>query len=292
MIYLIDGHNLIGKMPDIELSDPDDEEKLTVRLQNWARGDRKRRVDLYFDSGPFGGVAPHLSGLGVKVRFTKIGQSADEVLIERLKKVKNPPEYTLVTSDREIITVARKRRVGYIRSEEFVVLMLEERMADAAALAEANEPPQAQDPAISDNPEISDEEVAQWMEVFKKVPKYRPPARANKPVLRRHQEQKPEPEEPPKPPPTTEELKAGASMTQEDMDAWLAAFGDAQADGKVNQEVVAQDKAKRRKPTPERSVAEVKRPKREPPTKKYSAEGLSEDEVREWLELFRNMDKK
>lgn len=292
MIYLVDGHNLIGKMPDIELSDPDDEEKLTARLQNWARGDRKRKVDLYFDSGPFGGIAPHLSGLGVKVRFTKIGQTADEVLIERLKKVKNPQEYTLVTSDREIIAVARKRRVGYIRSEEFVVLLIEERMADAAALQKANEPAPPADPATSDTPEISDEEVAQWMELFKKVPKYRPQPRSAKPVLRRHKEAEPEPEKPPKPPPTVEELKAGASMTQEDMDAWLNAFGDEKGDGKVNKEVVAQDKAKRQKAKPERSTAEVKRPKREPPTKKYSPEGLSEDEVREWLQVFKNLDNK
>lgn len=279
MIYVIDGHNLIGKMPNIDLADPDDEEKLVLRLQNWARGDRKRRVVLYFDSGPFGGIAPHLTGLGVQVHFTKIGQTADEVIIQKLRKVKNPQEYTLVTSDREIIAVARKRRIGHILSEEFVTLLELEKAADAAVLEEPEQVPA--DLGEGENPEISEADVAEWMEVFSKVPRYRPKRQA-KPVIRPRDEEKKEPE-PEKPPPTADELKAGASMTQEDMEAWLAVFGDKPDTGKVDTPAPPK--------RPKNSDASTSKNKNKPnqpegKVRKYGDGKLTPDEVQEWLDIF------
>ena len=90
MIYLIDGHNLIGKMPDIQLSDPDDEEKLVTRLQSWTRLDRKRKIQVVFDAGQHGGFGDLLSGLNVQVRFSRMGQTADSILIRQIKDIRNP----------------------------------------------------------------------------------------------------------------------------------------------------------------------------------------------------------
>lgn len=284
MIYLIDGHNLIGKMPTIDLADPDDEEKLVVRLQNWALADRKRRIEVIFDSGPFGGIAPHLSGLGVEARFTKLRQTADEVLIDRLRRVKNPQEVTLVTSDREIIAVARQRRVGHILAEEFVELLAAER---AASLATLEKPAAGEDIATDEKPDISEAEVAEWLEVFSKVPRYRPEPRPRAPLKRPAQvEKEPEPE---KPPPTTEELKAGASMTAEDVAAWLAVFGDKPADGKADIPISPK--------MPTRSGASSA-PKSRKPNKntgtviKNGERKLSPEEIAEWLDIFKNPDNK
>ena len=36
MPYLIDGHNLIAKLPDIDIADPNDEAKLVTRLRGFA----------------------------------------------------------------------------------------------------------------------------------------------------------------------------------------------------------------------------------------------------------------
>jgi hypothetical protein len=36
MPFLIDGHNLIGALPDLDLDDPDDEARLVERLQRLA----------------------------------------------------------------------------------------------------------------------------------------------------------------------------------------------------------------------------------------------------------------
>ncbi len=55
MILLIDGHNLIGAMPDIELADPDDEWQLVLRVRTYCAAKRVTAT-IVFDSGP--GPAP------------------------------------------------------------------------------------------------------------------------------------------------------------------------------------------------------------------------------------------
>ena len=39
-MYLIDGHNLIGQLPDLSLTDPDDEAKLVQKLTGFPRARR------------------------------------------------------------------------------------------------------------------------------------------------------------------------------------------------------------------------------------------------------------
>jgi predicted RNA-binding protein with PIN domain len=50
MQYLIDGHNLIPKVPGLSLSDPDDEEQLINKLSGWARISRQKII-VFFDRG-------------------------------------------------------------------------------------------------------------------------------------------------------------------------------------------------------------------------------------------------
>ncbi|MBI4771196.1 MAG: hypothetical protein HY784_12500 [Chloroflexi bacterium] len=54
MPTLIDGHNLIGALPDISLQDPDDEQKLVDLLHRWCVRTGKS-VRVVFDPGPPGG---------------------------------------------------------------------------------------------------------------------------------------------------------------------------------------------------------------------------------------------
>jgi hypothetical protein len=48
MPYLIDGHNLIPKL-GLRLDSMDDEQELVVILQEYARLERKKQVEVYFD---------------------------------------------------------------------------------------------------------------------------------------------------------------------------------------------------------------------------------------------------
>ncbi len=47
MPLLIDGHNLIGRLPDLRLDDPDDEAKLVARLRTYCARTRKRITAVF-----------------------------------------------------------------------------------------------------------------------------------------------------------------------------------------------------------------------------------------------------
>ena len=280
MLYLIDGHNLIGKMPDIDLADPDDEEKLVHRLQSWAAGDRKRQVHVVFDSGEFGGISPQLSGLRVKVQYARLGRTADDELIRQLKRLNNPQEYTLITSDREILDVARKRRVGYVLSEEFVTLMTLD-AAERLAPAEVH-PDIEHDPGERPEIDVSTAEVEEWLQVFDKpIPSTRqPPPAPSSPAKQAKRPRSPQ------------EMKADGRLSEEDLETWLAVFGEtppAPAPSLPN-ESTAVDSSKPTKPAkPDRTPRQ--KPSRPASQQKYTEDKLAADEVNEWLDIFKNQDK-
>lgn len=175
MHYLIDGHNLIAKMPDISLDDPNDEMKLILRLKSWAAGSKKRRITVIFDGGLPGGKSLRFSNSSVKVVFASIGKQADDLLIQRIQKAKNPQEYTLISSDQEIIEAANQRRLPSIKSELFAANLEPEK--GTANPGKKQKP----SPAEDDNPSVSANEVEEWLALFGPVPERKPPQPKVKP---------------------------------------------------------------------------------------------------------------
>lgn len=157
MHYLIDGHNLIAQIPDIQLSDVDDEAQLVARLRRWMTAGRKRRITVYFDGGLPGGRDPQLSGGSLTAVFASAGQEADGLLIRRIRKVRNPPEYTLVTSDRAIRTVAEQRGMPVIGSRTFGASLNRELTDDSEARTSGS---------FKDDPVLDDKEISDWMRLF------------------------------------------------------------------------------------------------------------------------------
>ncbi len=153
MHYLIDGHNLISKMDAISLEDPNDEVKMVLLLRKWAAGKRNRKVTVVFDGGVPGGEDQYLSTSKVKVLFAPGNLSADDLIITRINRVDNPTEYMVVTSDREVQSAARKRKLALITSEDFSP------MVDATDSGDDNV-------EISPDPEISADELTEWLELF------------------------------------------------------------------------------------------------------------------------------
>ena len=120
MPLLIDGHNLIGRLPGLRLDDPDDEAKLVARLRTYCARTGKR-VTVVFDRGLPGGHSRELSGGKVEVVFASAGHIADGILRERVRRARDPRGLTVVTSDREVIAAAQARGARVMRSEEFAV---------------------------------------------------------------------------------------------------------------------------------------------------------------------------
>ncbi len=149
MPYLIDGHNLIGALPDIELSDPHDEARLVLKLRSWAAHHR-RRVVVVFDGGLPGGRSRTLSGGPVEVIFAARGHTiADRVIIARLRKLKDPANWTVISSDHAVLDFARRRGARTLTAQAF-----------AAQLEPA--------PTAPSKPEgrLSPEEIADFLALF------------------------------------------------------------------------------------------------------------------------------
>jgi uncharacterized protein len=223
MHYIIDGHNLIGKMPDISLKDPDDEVKLVLRLKSWTAESKKRQVTLFFDGGTLGSHLNRLSSSNLKVIFATSGKTADSLIIHHLRQLKNPRESTLITSDHEIINAAKSLRIRTMLSEEFIERMgfvFKEPEEKTKKRETAVFPPP---PEKSDNPTVNEAEIQEWLDLFGPAPE--PP----KPKTKPHQTAPPAAS-----PPAQKQVKSrplrtpktdeNAHLDADEIDAWLNLF--------------------------------------------------------------------
>lgn len=118
MPYIVDGHNLIPKVPGLNLQDMEDELQLVELLQEFCRVNRKK-VEVYFDNAPPGGMEVRKFG-SVTARFIRQGRTADQAIINKMKRLSGEARnWTVVSSDREVQTAARKVRAKVLTSEVF-----------------------------------------------------------------------------------------------------------------------------------------------------------------------------
>ncbi|NWF79639.1 MAG: NYN domain-containing protein [Chloroflexi bacterium] len=153
MPILIDGHNLIGQVPTIDLADPDDEAQLVLLLRRYATRRRGRRLIVVFDRGSFG-HPQQLNGYGVEAHFARSPADADAELIKRIRAIKRRDEWLVVSSDRAVAGEARARGIPVVSAQEF-----------ARRLAALDQPRAALPDKRSERP-ISSAEVEEWMRFF------------------------------------------------------------------------------------------------------------------------------
>lgn len=119
----IDGHNLIPKVPGIRLSDPDDENKLILKIGEYCRLSRTR-ADLFFDGAPAGSGPRSRHGL-VNVHHVKVGTTADDAIIHLLRREgANARNILVVSSDNRVKSEARALHAEVVNSEQFAQTML------------------------------------------------------------------------------------------------------------------------------------------------------------------------
>jgi predicted RNA-binding protein with PIN domain len=152
MPYIIDGHNLIPKIPGLSLQDMEDEMQLVKMLQEFCRINRKQ-VEVFFDNAPPGQSAARSFG-SVVARFVREGSTADQAMRSKLKRLGGEARnWTVVSSDREVQADARAFRSKVIPSEVFAQELV-------AVLGETTESPS------NAEGEISPREVEDWMQFF------------------------------------------------------------------------------------------------------------------------------
>jgi predicted RNA-binding protein with PIN domain len=153
MPYLIDGHNLIPKIPGLSLSALDDENQLIELLQEFCRHSRKQ-VEVYFDNAPPNGVRARNFGL-LTARFVRAGTTADVAIRNRLTKLgRSARNWSVVSSDHAVQNFARAAQAQSIPSETFAQLLqqtLDETLQDSGEVNEIA---------------LSSDELDDWMRLF------------------------------------------------------------------------------------------------------------------------------
>ncbi len=148
MSLLIDGHNLIGALPNIELGARDDEMQLLIRLRAY-RSLTGRTMIVFFDSGAMPGAAGDLSTPGLQVRFAQRPQTADDLIIAFLRRCAQPGQYAVVTNDRELAGRARQLGASILPARAFAAKL-------SAPRQRAQQPPLADDTPNPRDPVFAD----------------------------------------------------------------------------------------------------------------------------------------
>lgn len=156
MRYLVDGHNLIGKLPDLSLQDMDDEPKLIQRLHVFAQR-IGTPIAVVFDPGSNYVPPQRQSYSDVKASYAKRDKTADQLIITRVRNARNPREITVVTSDRALAGRVRVLGAGVISSDEFVRIMQPADSSPDVAELEAEE---------RANVHLDPKEVDEWLDLF------------------------------------------------------------------------------------------------------------------------------
>ena len=161
MLLLIDGHNLIHALPDIDLSDPHDEVKLIQKLRAYC-GRTGQRCVVIFDGGLPGGVSRALSSSQVTVVFAAAHHTdADTLLRKRIRQAADPGAVTLISSDRAVQVVARECRVRVVRSEDFTAQMM-----TAMSFGDDEGEAEVADSGAVDDVHLTPDEIEGWLDMF------------------------------------------------------------------------------------------------------------------------------
>jgi len=153
-MLIIDGHNLVPKIPGMSLDSLDDEHQLITLLNDYCARMNKS-AEVFFDK-----AAPGWSGRSrigrLQVVFVPELSSADNAIIQRLNRAgKSARNLTVVTSDHRIQMEARSKGAAVVKSEDF---------ARELVKAFARKPERSRKTTLEK--ELSASEVDKWLKIF------------------------------------------------------------------------------------------------------------------------------
>jgi predicted RNA-binding protein with PIN domain len=126
--FIIDGNNLIGKIPSIKNLQRNNRqasrEKLAFLLGRYFSTGRNM-VSLHFD----GHVNDEIKVAGIRIKYSG-SKTADDKIKNEIERSKNPKNITVVTSDNNIMQFARVCSCEVIKSENFSKQLFTHRHSD------------------------------------------------------------------------------------------------------------------------------------------------------------------
>ena len=153
MPLIIDGHNLIPKIPGLSLEEADDEVQLIQLLQEFSRV-RRAQVECYFDKAPQGYDRARRFGT-VVAKFARPGKTADDEIRGRLERLgRAAKNYTVVSSDLQVQSAARAHGARFLAADAFAREL-------AQVMRNAVHPTDREA-----TPELSADEIEHWLREF------------------------------------------------------------------------------------------------------------------------------
>lgn len=115
LVYIIDGYNLVHKVPGLADSSSPPEELIHYIRNNKLTGSRNNKVIIVFD----GYLTCLPSGGQYQIVFSA-GRSADEVIKEKVSRGKNRSQIVVVSDDREIRDYVEREGAVVLRPADFI----------------------------------------------------------------------------------------------------------------------------------------------------------------------------
>jgi len=157
MPYIIDGNNLIGCSPDISLEDANSRTEIIAIVRKFQKN-KKSKIIVVFDGEPDTFLNEENPAEKIVVKYPQIGESADDEIKRILDSYTYFRDVVLVTSDRELKDLAKKKGARVINSIEFYYEL--KRVFRATGRIELKQK--------RIDTELSDGEVDQWLKIFEK----------------------------------------------------------------------------------------------------------------------------
>jgi predicted RNA-binding protein with PIN domain len=115
-VYIIDGFNLVHKVPALKKSGSPHTDLIQYIRRNKFTGSRNNKVIIVFDGG--------IDWEAKKEKEYQIvfsaDRSADDIIKSRISAAKNKAQIVVVSDDREIRDHAKRERVTLLRIHEFI----------------------------------------------------------------------------------------------------------------------------------------------------------------------------
>jgi uncharacterized protein len=149
-VLLLDGHNVIGRVPGLSLEREEEAREQLLRRVAAVKGSGGRRVIVVFDGNRPGAAKESAFG-GIRVVFSPQGRTADEEILRRVGQGR-PAEVTVVTSDRVLADRVRSLGARVETAEAFLARLRPRTRGRADTTSEVT---------------VSPEEVEAWLQAFR-----------------------------------------------------------------------------------------------------------------------------
>lgn len=164
---IIDGFNLIYKFDHLHTLMRRSELKpamdgLIEILKKYQKKTNKK-IHVFFDGKKEEGVNTKTETRGkIKVTFS-IDKTADNLIMNFIKLSQSPGDFTVISSDKQIISYVQRHKAHILLSENFETLINETLSSSSISTI--------MDDEIKPDPELSDDELSFWEKMFTKQQK-------------------------------------------------------------------------------------------------------------------------